>query len=119
MNLPADVVGRADAVTAMYMLHEFGRDGRGKIVEVIRSLQRTFPGKLFLFLEAPPAKPFELGAAEQRDHFLLDYLLVHPLSRQGLPRPPEEWASIAEESGCRDVQCRSLGGISHMIVARF
>lgn len=119
MNLPTEVVQQADAVTAMYMLHEFGRDGRGHIVEVISSLRRSFPGKRFIFLEAPPVDPFELGKTEQPDHFLLDYLLVHPLSRQGLPRTPEDWASIAREAGCRDVEHRSLGGITNMLIAQF
>lgn len=119
MRLPTEIVDRADAVTAMYMLHEFGRDGRGRIVEVISSLKRSFPGKRFIFLEAPPVDPFALGAADQSDHFLLDYLLVHPLSRQGLPRTPEDWASIAEDAGCGEFEHRSLGGITNMLIARF
>jgi SAM-dependent methyltransferase len=119
IELPADAVAGAQAVTAMFMLHEFGRDGRSEIVEVIRALRRSFPGKLFVFLEARPVDPFALGAAQQPDYFLLDYLLVHPLSRQGLPRPWQDWKAIAEEAGCRDVEVRSLGNISDMYKARF
>jgi SAM-dependent methyltransferase len=118
MALPADVVGSAQAVTAMFMLHEFGRDGRGEIVEVVRALRRSLPGKLFVFLEARPVDPFALGAKPRSDYFLLDYLLVHPLSRQGLPRPREDWCAIAEEAGCTDVEVRSLGNIGDMYIAR-
>ena len=117
--LPSVSPGQADcqAVTAMFLLHEFGREGKGKIVDVVASLKRSFPGRLFMFLEAPPSNPARSGAS--RDYIHLDYRLVHPLSRQGLPLQPEEWSDIVRSAGCERFESRLLGDLVYMYTTQF
>jgi hypothetical protein len=89
-------------ITAMYMLHEFGgRGGPEKISEIIASLRRQFPGRKLLLLEGTRADPLETGRAPQSNYAQLDYSFIHPLSRQGPLRTPDEWREIIERAGAR------------------
>lgn len=106
LELPKEQLERIDIVTAMYMLHEFGRDGRGAVIDVLRSLREQLPGRVLLVLEVEACDPEAL--ARQRPppaHFgRLDYRLIHLLSGQGLPRSPADWNEIFSESGCEVIE---------------
>lgn len=105
------------AVTAMYLLHEFGRGGRGRIVEVLRSIQSLLPDRLFLFTECFPAEPRNLATEAPTTFSQLDYLLIHPLSRQGPPLPLEEWESMLQEAGMKLVELRRIHWIGFYIAS--
>src|SRR6185437_3427535 len=91
LPLGADVLEKTDAVTAMFMLHEFGRAGDAAIVRVLSTLRAQLPGRLLVALNGRPPPAMDA----------LDYHLVHPLSRQGEPRPKEVWQRIYEEAGMK------------------
>ncbi len=111
---PATFAG-TQAVTAMFMLHEFGRDGREAIVSVVEALRRSFPGRLLLFTEAPPTRAPGLEAGDATH---LDYAFIHPLSRQGSPMAPADWQGIVEAAGCKEFACDLLGGLVYLYTVR-
>ena len=86
-----------DAVTAMYMIHEIGREGREAVVRTLRELGAQFKGKNLLLLEVEAVAPGEPGSAPPPHFGRLDYRLIHELSSQGLPRSQAEWHSIFQE----------------------
>ncbi|HEU5322667.1 MAG TPA: class I SAM-dependent methyltransferase, partial [Methylomirabilota bacterium] len=106
LGVPRAVLDRVEVVTAMYMLHEFGRDGRDAVVDVIRALRRQLPGRLLLALEVEACDPVEFARQDPPapHHGRLDYRLIHALSGQGLPRSQADWHGIFTEAGCRIVE---------------
>ncbi|MGA2326661.1 MAG: class I SAM-dependent methyltransferase [Bryobacteraceae bacterium] len=102
MSLSAEVVEQVEVLTAMYMLHEFGgRGGADNISSVIAALRRQFPGRKLLMLEGTRANPIEMCEAPPRSFSQLDYSFIHPLSRQGPLRTPDEWQQIIENAGAK------------------
>ena len=99
--LPVDEAGasRIDAVTAMFMLHEFGRAGDAAIVRVLASIKERLPGKLLFALEMQPVDVAALGGRPPPALDALDYHFIHMISRQGEPRPKEVWERIYAEAG--------------------
>ncbi len=96
-----DVAARVDALTAMFMLHEFGRGGDAAIVRVLAALKAQFDGKLLLALEMQPVDVGLLNGRPPPAMDALDYHFVHPLSRQGEPRPKDAWQRIYEDAGMK------------------
>jgi len=101
LPIDADVASRIDALTAMFMLHEFGRAGDPAIVRVLSALRAQFPGKLLLALEMQPVDVSALNGRPPPAMDALDYHFIHPLSRQGEPRPKDVWQRIYEEAGMK------------------
>lgn len=101
LDIPREKLDRVEVVTSMYMMHEFGRDGRQAIVDIIRSIGKELPNRLFLMLEVEGADPNAFSQAKAEHKGRLDYWLIHVLSRQGLPRPVSDWHSILEDAGGR------------------
>lgn len=100
MTLDESILHRIDVVTAMFVLHEFGgRGGAPAITSVIRSLKKQLPGRKLLIVEGTRANPFEKKTGPVRSHSQLDYSFIHPLSRQGPLRTPDEWRAIIEAAG--------------------
>jgi cyclopropane fatty-acyl-phospholipid synthase-like methyltransferase len=100
LKLRPEVVAPVDVITAMFILHEFGgRGGIPAIASVISSLRRHFPGRKLLMAEGTRADPYEKRIGPVRSHAQLDYSLIHPLSRQGPLRTPDEWKQIIESTG--------------------
>lgn len=108
---------KVDFITAMYMLHEFGRDGREAIIKVIKSLQKQFKGKNLLAIEVEDFDAFNPGGGPLKHFGRLDYRLIHYLSRQGLPRTQEDWHGIFKESGCKIVEPGLRAGGSFIYIA--
>jgi hypothetical protein len=83
----------------MYLLHEFGRDGEAGIVSVLREIRDAFPGRTLVFAECSPPDPSALAEHPPSTFSQLDYLLIHPLSGQGSPMPPDAWRRLVEKAG--------------------
>ena len=106
LDIPSDLSGRVDVITAMYILHEFGgHGGADSISQVIAWLRREFPGRKLLMFEGTRADPVKLSLSPPRTYGQLDYSFIHPISRQGPLRTPEEWQLIVEKAGARVVDC--------------
>lgn len=101
-----DVVEKIDAVTAMFMLHEFGRAGDSAIVRVLAALKAQFAGKLLVALEMQPVDVHALNGRPPPAMDALDYHFIHPLSRQGEPRPKDAWQEIYEQAGMKLIRVR-------------
>jgi SAM-dependent methyltransferase len=105
-----DVAARVGAVTAMFMLHEFGRGGDASIVRVLAALKAQFEGKLLVALEMPPVDLAFLDGRPPPSLDALDYHFIHPLSRQGEPRPKDVWQALYEQAGMKLVAVRRAKG---------
>jgi SAM-dependent methyltransferase len=101
LPIGADVVERIDALTAMFMLHEFGRGGDAAIVRVLAALRGQFAGKLLLALEMQPVDVTALNGRAPPAMDALDYHFIHPLSRQGEPRPKAVWEQLYAQAGMK------------------
>ena len=101
-----DVVRSIDALTAMFMLHEFGRGGDAEIVRVLASLKAQFSGKLLCALEMQPVDVYALNGHLPPAIDALDYHFVHPMSRQGPPRIKPVWESLYEQAGMKLLRVR-------------
>lgn len=101
-----EVVRSVDAVTAMFMLHEFGRAGDEAIVRVLQALGAQFAGKQLVALEMQPVDVLALGGRPPPTMDALDYHFIHPLSRQGPPRPKAAWEAIYAQAGMKLVRVR-------------
>jgi SAM-dependent methyltransferase len=101
-----DVVQKIDALTAMFMLHEFGRDGDAGIVRVLAALKAQFSGKLLCALEMQPVDVYALNGRAPPAMDALDYHFIHPLSRQGEPRPKDDWTQLYAEAGMKLLRVR-------------
>ncbi len=97
----AEVMERIDALTAMFMLHEFGRGGDAGIARVLSALGAQFRGKLLLALEMQPVDVTLLNGRAPPAMDALDYHFIHPLSRQGEPRPKDVWQGLYEQAGMK------------------
>ena len=96
---PSDGPADGDILTAMYLFHEFGRDGEERIVNVLRDIARAYPARVLVFAECLPADAAELAQSPPSTFSQLDYLLIHPLSGQGLPLSVEVWTGIVKQAG--------------------
>jgi len=101
LPIGAEVVEKIDALTAMFMLHEFGRGGDASIVRVLAALKAQFSGKLLLALEMQPVDVDALNGRAPPAMDALDYHFIHPLSRQGEPRPKDVWEQIYAQAGMK------------------
>jgi hypothetical protein len=52
-------------------------------------------------VEGTRADPVKLGASPPRNFGQLDYSFLHPLSRQGSLRTPDEWERIINQAGAQ------------------
>ncbi len=111
--LPLDEQTRSqiDVVASIYLLHEIGRYGRQRIVDVLRQIKASFPGKLFLFSETMPPDMPDSVKKPPSQYSQLDYLLIHRLRGKGMPLPPEEWKSIVADTGIKLIDYKEVYSI--------
>ena len=109
-RLPLDKadLDRIEGITAMYLLHEFGRDGRDRVVQVLRELKAALPGRLLVFAECLPADVRAMQADPPTTFSQLDYQLIHPLSQQGSPLSVAEWETILEDAGPKLLEVQGI-----------
>jgi SAM-dependent methyltransferase len=111
LPLDEETRGQIDVVASIYLLHEIGRYGRQRIVDVLRQIKASFPGKLFLFSETmPPATPDSVKKLPSQ-YSQLDYLLIHRLRGKGMPLPAEEWKSIVADAGIKLIDFKEVYSI--------
>ena len=111
LPLDEETRGQIDVVASIYLLHEIGRYGRQRIVDVLRQIKASFPGKLFLFSETmPPATPDSVKKMPAQ-YSQLDYLLIHRLRGKGMPLPAEEWKSIVADAGLKLIDFKEVYSI--------
>jgi SAM-dependent methyltransferase len=111
--LPLDEETRRqiDVVASIYLLHEVGRYGRQRIVDVLRQIKASFPGKLFLFSETMPPDTPNSVRKPPAQYSQLDYLLIHRLRGKGMPLPTAEWKSILAEAGLKLIDFKEIYSI--------
>jgi len=111
--LPLDEQTRSqiDVVASIYLLHEIGRYGRQRIVDVLRQIKASFPGKLFLFSETMPPNTPDSVRKQPSQYSQLDYLLIHRLRGKGMPLPAEEWKSIIADAGLKLIEFKEVYSI--------
>lgn len=102
---------RIDVVASIYLLHEIGRYGRQRIVDVLRQIKASFPGKLFLASETMPPDTPDSVKKPPSQYSQLDYLLIHRLRGKGMPLPAAEWKSILVEAGLKLVEFKEVYSI--------
>jgi SAM-dependent methyltransferase len=96
-----DVALSVQALTAMFILHEFGRGGDAAVVGVLDALRAQFAGKLLIALEMPPVDVAALRGHAPPSLDALDYHFIHPLSRQGEPRTKDAWQGLYQQAGMK------------------
>jgi hypothetical protein len=94
-----------DAVGALHgrsILNEFFRDGLAEVIEFLRILGKSFPGRLFFAVDYYSVLSRPGGSHESYDALLQD--IAQFLSGQGVPPPDlEGWIPIYEEAGCKPI----------------
>jgi hypothetical protein len=111
LPLDEETRNKIDVVASIYLLHEIGRYGRQRIVDVLRQIKASFPGKLFLFSETmPPSTPDSVKKPPSQ-YSQLDYLLIHRLRGKGMPHPAQEWKSIVTEAGLKLIDYKEVYSI--------
>lgn len=103
--------GQIDVVASIYLLHEIGRYGRQRIVDLLREIKQAFPGKLFLFSETMPPDTPDSVKKPPSQYAQLDYLLIHRLRGKGMPLPAEEWKSILADAEIKLIDYREVYSI--------
>jgi hypothetical protein len=108
--LPLDDASREaiDVVMSIYLLHEIGRHGRQRIVDVLRQIKTMFPGRLLLFTETLPSDKPASRKRPTTTFSQLDYILIHRIRGKGLPLPPTEWKAIVEEAGLTLIEFKEV-----------
>jgi SAM-dependent methyltransferase len=111
--LPLDEETRSqiDVVASIYLLHEIGRYGRQRIVDVLRQIKQSFPGKLLLFSETMPPDTPDSVRKPPGQYSQLDYLLIHRLRGKGMPLPAEEWKSILANADIKLIDFKEVYSI--------
>ena len=103
--------GQIDVVASIYLLHEIGRYGRQRIVDVLRQIKASFPGRLFIFSETMPPDTPDSVKKPPAQYSQLDYLLIHRLRGKGMPLPPAEWKSIVADAGIKLIDFKEVYSI--------
>ena len=119
LALPTCALRDVDIVTAMYMLHEFGRAGQDRIVDVVKSIVQSVPNCTLVALEVEGCDPVSLSEGTAPSHYgRLDYRLIHALSGQGLPRSQHDWHEIFRKAGMAVVEPGIRTGGSLIYIAQ-
>jgi cyclopropane fatty-acyl-phospholipid synthase-like methyltransferase len=116
LPLDDEARGAIDLVASIYLLHEIGRHGRQRIVDVLRQIKKMFPGRLFLFTETLPSDNPAASKKPPATFSQLDYILIHRIRGKGLPLSPEEWKSIVEEAGLKFIEFKEVYWIGLYLV---
>jgi len=111
LPLDAETRNKIDVVASIYLLHEIGRNGRQRIVDVLRQIKADFPGKLFIFSETMPPSTPDSVKKPPTQYSQLDYLLIHRLRGKGMPLPAEEWKSIVADAGLKLIDHKEVYSI--------
>jgi cyclopropane fatty-acyl-phospholipid synthase-like methyltransferase len=116
LSLNDETRSQIDVVASIYLLHEIGRHGKQRIVDVLRQIQKSFPGKLLLFTETLPSDTPDTAMKQPSQYSQLDYILIHRLRGKGMPLPPAEWKAIVAEAGLTLIEFKEIYWIGLYLV---
>ncbi len=88
------------AATSFFVLHEFLRNGRGRVVEFFKTFREAFPGTSLIICESVRHTPEQI---RKRLGPLAEFQLVHDLTGQN-PITRDEWRSAFTEAGFTSVE---------------
>ncbi|MDH7500687.1 MAG: class I SAM-dependent methyltransferase [candidate division NC10 bacterium] len=93
-------VGVPDAATCFYVLHEFLRNGREVVIDLLRQFREVFPGVSFIACEITQLQPEDF---RRKPTAILEHHLFHDLSQQRCV-PEDQWRRIFSDSGWHIVE---------------
>jgi len=96
----ADGLPHVDVVTSFYGFQELLALGKGKVLGLLDTYRRVFPGVTFIICEVPKYSPEEL---RRRPGGMLEYQLWHALTHQRLATRAE-WMDLWREAGIPHVE---------------
>lgn len=95
----APQMGRIDAATCVYVLHEFLTASRERTVELLRKFKSTFPGVPLVICEVIRHTAEEM---RRKPGGIMEIQIFHALSNQAL-FSRDEWKSVFNEAGFNNV----------------
>jgi ubiquinone/menaquinone biosynthesis C-methylase UbiE len=99
-----DPLGNVDVATTFFVLHEILFAGSDRVVELLRSFRRLFPGVPLIVFEAIRPTPEE---ARNRPGMAIQYVLQHDLSNQRLVSG-RKWQELFKMAGFNSIEERYL-----------
>jgi hypothetical protein len=100
----ADQLPGVDVITSFYGFQEFWALGRDRLLALIDTCRRAFPGVAFLVCEIPRYSPEEL---RRNPGGVVEYQLFHRLTGQHLSTL-DEWRQLWRDAGFTSVEERYL-----------
>ena len=92
------VAGSRPMFLSSGVVHEFLRDGEEPAIRFLENVRRVFPASRLVLIEAGAASLNKTVDDDIRCATLVT-TLIHRLSGQGLPQPPEQWKKILRSAG--------------------
>jgi cyclopropane fatty-acyl-phospholipid synthase-like methyltransferase len=86
---------RVDAVTSMFVVHEFAYSGQARLIELLKVIKKSFPESYLILCEF---SRFSSDFLRERTSSIAEHHLFHALSEQGI-LTPQEWRHVISESG--------------------
>lgn len=100
VNQLKQAASNVDAITSMFVIHEFLSQGRDVVVNLLKTIKQTYPNKYFIICELTRFAPEVLRKAPTS---IAEHHLFHALSEQNL-LTVEEWHSVFKEAGYKIVE---------------
>lgn len=94
-----------DVATTFFVLHEVRYHGRDRVIDVLRSFRRVFPGVPLIVFEVMRPTP---EAMRRRPGMAIHYFLHHDLSHQK-PVDRAEWLEMFREAGFTSIDEQHYG----------
>jgi len=97
----SDAIQDVGAFNAIMVLHEFLRDGDDAVVNMLKAMKSSFPGRFLLVGEFDRISDAEYQSLPYPDriHPLFYQYIIHPLTWQGLPITKDHWLRLFERAG--------------------
>lgn len=99
-----DPLQGVDVATTFFVFHEILFAGADRVVELLRSFRRLFPGVPVIVFEAIRSTPEEM---RKKPGMAIQYVLQHDLSHQRLVSR-EEWRELFKTAGFNSIEERYL-----------
>lgn len=96
------------AFNAIMVIHEFLQNGQQKVIDMLKSMKRLFPGRYFFIgeLDPPSEKEYSSMPYPDRIHPLFAHFLSHPLTRGGYCMKKEQWVKLFNKAGIEIVKIK-------------
>lgn len=94
------IYNNVDAITCMFVLHEFLLQGESAVIDLLKKIKESFPNQYLIVCELSRSSPFLL---RKHPTSIAEHHLFHALSEQGL-MTPQEWRELFRKTGYRLVE---------------